>query len=126
MRKISQTYAPLQAAQDNHFMHSAVSSGSATGGNTSVTLQALKEFAGLHHELTEVSKAPSVPLLNLPACRSRHAGVLTSQDASSKEKVASWETWLLGMPENTSQQEESTQAKRLKAHLWISGCVHSS
>lgn len=48
----------LQAAQDNHFMHSAVSSGSATAGNTSVTVQALKEFAGLHHELTEVQWAP--------------------------------------------------------------------
>ena len=44
----------VQAAQDNHFMHSTVSSGSATVGNTSVTLQALREFAGLHHELTEV------------------------------------------------------------------------
>lgn len=47
----------LQAAQDNHFMHSAVSSGSSTGGNTSVTAQALKEFAGLHHELTEVLRS---------------------------------------------------------------------
>ena len=35
-------------------MHSAVSSASATAGNSSVTVQALKEFAGLHHELTEV------------------------------------------------------------------------
>lgn len=78
MEDLSDVRAPLQAAQDNHFMHSAVSSGSATGGNTSVTLQALKEFAGLHHELTEVREAPSVPLLNLPkppcmllkACRS--------------------------------------------------------
>ena len=47
----------LQAAQDNHFMHSTVSSGSAAG-NTSVTLQALREFAGLHHELTEVQHRP--------------------------------------------------------------------
>ena len=55
-------------------MHSAVSSGSATGGNTSVTLQALKEFAGLHHELTEVRKAPISPFAGPPcmllkACR---------------------------------------------------------
>ncbi len=42
-------------------MHSAVSSGSATSGNTSVTVQALKEFAGLHHELTEVQWPPLLP-----------------------------------------------------------------
>ena len=40
-------------------MHSAVSSGSATAGNSSVTVQALKEFAGLHHELTEVCLLPA-------------------------------------------------------------------
>ena len=39
-------------------MHSTVSSGSATVSNTSVTLQALREFAGLHHELTEVQPGP--------------------------------------------------------------------
>ncbi len=60
--------AAVQAAQDNHFMHSTVSSGSATVGNTSVTLQALREFAGLHHELTEVQHRPiSLPQLQYPS-----------------------------------------------------------
>ena len=48
-------------------MHSTISSGSATVGNASVTLQALREFAGLHHELTEVqhepTRLPSFPCL---------------------------------------------------------------
>ena len=65
IHKIQIMCAAVQAAQDNHFMHSTVSSGSATVGNTSVTLQALREFAGLHHELTEVHHGP-IRLPQLP------------------------------------------------------------
>ncbi|CAL8463431.1 g2965 [Coccomyxa elongata] len=43
-----------QAAQDNHFMHSSTSTSSGKPG-TSITHKALREFAGLHHELTEVA-----------------------------------------------------------------------
>lgn len=49
-----------QAAQDNTFMNMAVNSFDPPAGATdpqplSVTRQVLKEFAGLHHELTEVA-----------------------------------------------------------------------
>ena len=61
-------------------MHSAVSSGSATAGNTSVTVQALREFAGLHHELTEVQRT-ALPYHaesdRLNSCRV-HCSMLTS------------------------------------------------
>ena len=43
----------LQAAEDNHFMHSSTASTSGQAGG-SVTHKALQEFAGLYHELTEV------------------------------------------------------------------------
>lgn len=40
-----------QAAQDNSFMHAAAR----PGEGSSLTCQVLKEFAGLHHQLTEVA-----------------------------------------------------------------------
>ena len=49
-------YMP-QAAQDNHFMHSSATGTSGRAGG-SVTHRALREFAGLHHELTEVWGLP--------------------------------------------------------------------
>ena len=43
-----------QAAQDNSFMHSSVSSQQAANPGSSVTDAVLREFAGLYRELTEV------------------------------------------------------------------------
>ena len=42
-----------EAAQDNSFMHSSVSSDAAISPNQ-ITGQVLREFAGLHRELSEV------------------------------------------------------------------------
>lgn len=41
-----------QAAQDNHFMHASTGSSEADSGAHTRTV--LREFAGLHHQLTEV------------------------------------------------------------------------
>ena len=50
-----------QAAQDNHFMHCASNgAGPASPGKSSVTHTVLREFAGLHHQLTEVSYGVSL------------------------------------------------------------------
>ena len=51
-----------QAAQDNHFMHSSTAGTSGQAGG-SVTHKALQEFAGLHHELTEVRLLVAPPTL---------------------------------------------------------------
>lgn len=45
-----------QTAQDNHFMHQTAD----TGGG-SVAAQVVREFAALHHQLSEVHGAPSTP-----------------------------------------------------------------
>ena len=43
-----------QAAQDNSFMHGAPGTGADSPASPGVTATVLREFAGLHHELTEV------------------------------------------------------------------------
>lgn len=55
----SQVYTSgVQAAQDNHFMHAGAGSGVAPPGQApNVTRTVLREFAGLHHQLTEVCMA---------------------------------------------------------------------
>lgn len=40
-----------QAAQDNSFMHTADKPGEGSGG---LTREVLREYAGLHHQLTEI------------------------------------------------------------------------
>lgn len=47
-------WAAKQAAQDNHFMHSRSSGGASAAPGGSITQRVLREFAALHHELTEV------------------------------------------------------------------------
>ena len=47
-----------QAAQDNHFMHAGSGGGVADPSrNPGVTRTVLQEFAGLHHQLSEVGLA---------------------------------------------------------------------
>lgn len=62
-----------QAAQDNHFMHAGAGGGPAVPGeNVGVTQTVLQEFAGLHHQLSEVLPAlvppavsPDMPMLHM-------------------------------------------------------------
>ena len=49
--------ACAQAAQDNHFMHSSAGGASAAPGG-GITKRVLREFAALHHELTEARSPP--------------------------------------------------------------------
>lgn len=54
-----------QTAQDNHFMHQTAD----TGGGGSVAEQVVREFAALHHQLSEVhgahSSTPQPPVSSL-------------------------------------------------------------
>ncbi len=52
-----------QAAQDNSFMHSAAK----PGEGTELTRAVLREFAGLHHQLTQVAGV-KVRMTSMPPC----------------------------------------------------------
>ena len=60
----TRAHARAQAAQDNHFMHARAGGASAAPGG-SITQRVLREFAALHHELTEVP-------LSLRQCQHRN------------------------------------------------------
>ena len=56
-----------QAAQDNHFMHAGSGGGVADPSrNPGVTRTVLQEFAGLHHQLSEVCLADVPPWISQP------------------------------------------------------------
>jgi hypothetical protein len=62
-----------QTAQDNHFMHATGSDGEGSGGSNGSGLlaQVTGEFAGLHHQLTEVHGArrrTRMAAMHIPAC----------------------------------------------------------
>lgn len=50
-----------ETAEDNSFMHSSVDSTQENDAAVPHRKQVLREFAGLHHQLSDVSEAPCSP-----------------------------------------------------------------